>query len=215
MCAYQSPIFGGSITLQNELMKLLSNDVEIPQLESTSVESDTNADEVIQDALVSNSVSDANPDLSGGTSISAMIDNVMSGGNVNTPPPDGVNSVDSKIIDEIYEFKGGDEANDNEDPAEDQGIEDDGEDEAAAVDDDGGEGDDSDDGEGDGDSDESDDELDFGSSEFKDRYVKLIKEFSQPFEKQNLQLVGGSKPSARRVKIINAFPYILKSAPSK
>ena len=226
MCAFQSPIFGGSITLQNELLQLLNDGPEIPQLSggkdacdecgkdagtcaatdagkdvATDAGVDVTADDVIQDAVVSN------PDMSGGRSISTMIDNVMSGGNANAISPESADS--SKTLEEIYEYKdemkGGDQANDNE---EEETNED--EDDEQSSDDSSDDGDDADDVD---DGDDGDDELDI-SSDFKNRYIKLINEFKEPVQKQSLHLVGGSKPSARRVKVINAFPYILKSAPT-
>lgn len=213
-----SSLFGGSVSLQNELLRLLNNSSEHKKIrDATNGKETITADEVIEDTIMLNkNQEDTNPDLSGGRSISAMIDNVMSGGNIMNDkiPPQTTDS--SKTLEEIFEFKGGKvmdiDTVDIEEIEENIGTND---------------SDDSMSSSQSGDDEEDERELPpieypndpentplDGDKEFSKRYLRLINEIKQPFEKKNLPLIGGSKTSAKRVKIINAFPYILKSSPT-
>ena len=234
-----SVLFGGSVGLQNELLKLLNNpslislneelpndninrfndDSVVPTNNNGGNNESVTTDEIIEDAIASNkNQEDINPDITGGRSISAMIDNVMSGGNVNTENGISPQITDSsKTLEEIFEFKGGENVEvdtiDIKEINENTSTNDSNSSMSSSQSED---------------SDEEDERdlppieypddplntpLD-GDKEFSKRYIKLINEIKQPFEKKNLPLIGGSKSPAKRVKIINAFPYILKSSPT-
>lgn len=231
-----SVLFGGSVTLQNELLKLLNNpsllslNEELPNdgintnevinnnRMNTNNESVT-TDEVIEDAITSNkNQEDINPDITGGRSISTMIDNVMSGGNVNTENDMSSRITDSsKTLEEIFEFKGGEKIEvdtiDIKEINENTSTNDSSSSISSSQSEDSDEEDERDLPPIEYPNDPLNTPLD-GDKEFSKRYIKLINEIKQPFEKKNFPLIGGSKSPARRVKIINAFPYILKSSPT-
>ena len=235
-------LIGGSTSLQNELLKLLGEKEEIQpsdkeetqpsdkeETQPSDKEETVKLNDVIKDAEVKQNIEDAkfvNSDMSGGTNIVGLVENILAGGGLNDKDEKQVSSKDEKqvnnsvisgeeIIGNIL-IEGGDRV-DNENSGEtknidketgvveedkyisDDDISDGGKDISSNSDDDYSTNENSDD---------SDDEL-------GNQYIKIINEMrnynSNP-DHQNLSLSGGSVKSVNRVKVLNMFPWILKSS---
>ena len=230
-------LIGGSSTLQNELLKLLSGeniDEVLSQEPQTKPEETVEIKDVISNAISKQTQEDAkfvNSDMSGGTNIVGLVENILAGGNLNNPGTNsgtneaktrpeevisnilveggssektGVNKNPEDTIKEILIddkktiIKGGGGEGDNE--------EEDNDDEEDETDNKG----DSDDGETEDEYDETEDEYDGDSSNFENRYIKIISEMRNS-GKNSSTLTGGNVQPVNRVKVLNMYPWILKS----
>jgi len=238
-------LIGGSSTLQNELLKLLSgeeNKDEVPSQEpQTNSEETVELKEVISNAISKQNQEDAkfvNSDMSGGTNIVGLVENILAGGNLNNPgtnvgtssgtnvepneattrPEDVISnilveggssektvSVDTKNPDEVIKeillddknaaIKGGGEE-------EEEKTDDDDDDDKRSDDDDETSDEDA----------ETDEEYNSDSSNFENRYIKIISEMRNSGKNSSSStLTGGNVQSVNRVKVLNMYPWILKS----
>ena len=216
-------LIGGSTSLQNELLKLLGENEEIQPSEK---EETVKLNDVIKDAVVKQNIEDAkfvNSDMSGGTNIVGLVENILAGGGLNNKDEKQVSNKDEKqnnnsvvsgeeIIGNIL-IEGGDRV-DNENSGEikenglveedkyvsDDDISDGSKDISANSDDD----------------DSTNENSDDSDDEFGNQYIKIINEMrnynnNNP-DHQNLSLSGGSVKTVNRVKVLNMFPWILKSS---
>ena len=217
-------LIGGSTSLQNELLKLLGENEEIqpPEKEET-----VKLNDVIKDAVVKQNIEDAkfvNSDMSGGTNIVGLVENILAGGGLNNKDEKQVSNKDEKqvsnsiisgeeIIGNIL-IEGGDRA-DNENSGEIKDIDKENglvEEDKYISDDD--ISDESKDISSNSDDDSTNENSDDSDDEFGNQYIKIINEmrnYNNP-DHQNLSLSGGSVKTVNRVKVLNMFPWILKSS---
>lgn len=263
----ENHFIGGASSLQNELIKLLSENGDIDNTTNNDVDNITNDEnsdmeemrlnEIIKDSVETQNMLDAqyvNQELSGGTSIVGIVDNILAGGNLNNSTNSKQNNAKSnnanmkpnenrgediisniyensngdnkgeEIIENIYEnspndskLKGGkinksDNSDDNEDPNYDPDMDESNDENDNDEDDDINSVDSVD-------SDDSDDE------EERNGFIKIINEMRE-YAKENevprpnsaidssnssFKLSGGNIKPANRVRILNMYPYILKS----
>ena len=238
-------LIGGSTSLQNELLKLLGEKEETQpsdkeetqpsdkeETQQSDKEETVKLNDVIKDAEVKQNIEDAkfvNSDMSGGTNIVGLGENILAGGGLNNKDEKQVSSKDEKqvnnnsvvsgeeIIGNIL-IEGGDRV-DNENSGEIKNIDKETgvveEDKYISDDDisDGGK-DISSNSDDDYSTSENSDESD-SDDEFGNQYIKIINEmrnYSSNPDHQNLSLSGGSVKSVNRVKVLNMFPWILKSS---
>ena len=228
-------LIGGSTSLQNELLKLLGENQEIESStnkdtkspsdnvdQSSTSEETMKLNNVIKDAVIQQNIEDAkfvNSDMSGGTNIVGLVENILAGGGLNN------NNIDEKqnnnaaitgeeIIGNIL-IEGGDRV-DNENSGEIKEIDKESgqvEEDKYISDDDISDG--SKDISSNSDDDDSANEnSDDSDDEFGNQYIKIINEMRNynNSDHQNISLSGGSVKTAKRVKILNMFPWILKSS---
>lgn len=235
-------LIGGSTSLQNELLKLLGENQEIESSTNKDTKSPSdNVDQpstnketielnnVIKDAVIQQNIEDAkfvNSDMSGGTNIVGLVENILAGGGLNNDMNENekqnkdmnekqnnnaavsgeeiignilieggkrVDNINSEEIKEIDKETGQVEEDkyisdeDTIDGSEEKNISSNSDEDSA---------------------DDDDDELD-------SQYIKIINEmrnYNDNSDHQNISLSGGSVKTAKRVKILNMFPWILKSS---
>lgn len=232
-------LIGGSTSLQNELLKLLGEDQEIESStnkdtksssddvdKSSEKEETVKLNDVIKDAEVKQNIEDAkfvNSDMSGGTNIVGLVENILAGGGLNNKDEKQVSSKDEKqvnnsvvsgeeIIGNIL-IEGGDKV-DNENSVEikntdkdtDKVKKDNSDDKNKGI---------SSNSDDDYSTNENSDEDEDEEDEFGNKYIKIINEmrnYNSNSDNQNLSLSGGSVKSVNRVKVLNMFPWILKSS---
>lgn len=211
-------LIGGSTSLQNELLKLLGEDQEIKS--STNKDTKSSSDDVdksstsketmelnniIKDAVIQQNIEDAkfvNSDMSGGTNIVGLVENILAGGGLNNDMNEKQNNnatvTGEEIIGNIL-IEGGNEVYNNSSKEikkidKESSHEEEDEEESSQEDEE----------------DEEDDEEEINSN-----YIKIINEmrnYNDNSDQQNISLSGGSVKTAKRVKILNMFPWILKSS---
>lgn len=227
-------LIGGSTSLQNELLKLLGENQEIESStnkdtkspsdnvdQSSTSEETMKLNNVIKDAVIQQNIEDAkfvNSDMSGGTNIVGLVENILAGGGLNNNIDEKQNNnaaiTGEEIIGNIL-IEGGDRV-DNENSGEIKEIDKESgqvEEDKYISDDDISDG--SKDISSNSDDDDSANEnSDDSDDEFGNQYIKIINEMRNynNSDHQNISLSGGSVKTAKRVKILNMFPWILKSS---
>lgn len=188
-------LIGGS-SLQNELIQLLSEESNEQTELSPSIQSSVSTSNSADLSEVMNEVV-SNPDLSGGANISAIIDNVLLGGN-SQPVQESQSGSDytpSEIVTTIL-IDGGNKSTAKHSPDfSDSDLSHSSEFSDSSLS-----------------SDESEESTGY-SSNFANKYISIINEMRESNTRKNVPLLtGGSVKSVQRVKVLNMFPWILKSS---
>lgn len=209
-------LIGGSTSLQNELLKLLGEKEEI---QSSEKEETVKINEIIKDAVVKQNIEDAkfvNSDMSGGTNIVGLVENILAGGGLNNSDEKQNNNLvgtGEEIIGQILIEGGNRVDNENSEEIKDIDKENGLVEENRYVSDD-----DISDGSNipsNSDEDSTNENSDDSDDEFGNQYIKIINEmrnYNDDPDHQNLSLSGGSVKTVNRVKVLNMFPWILKSS---
>lgn len=225
-------LIGGSSTLQNELLKLLSGTEETEETETIMNENNEMREEskktkkskqddenvelenIIKDSINKQNIEDAkyvNSDMTGGTNIVGLVENILAGGNLNNSNESEIKDTTNNammsgedIIGNIL-IEGGNDKNKSKTidlDSELNKLNDDSEydklSESYDV---------SDDMSNDASDNASDDD-----TEVDNKYIKIINEMKM-FNESNdsISLTGGNSEHVQRVKVLNMFPWILKS----
>lgn len=225
-------LIGGSSTLQNELLKLLNGTEENETIEVTENENNEMHEEskeskkskqddenvelenIIKDSINKQNIEDAkyvNSDMTGGTNIVGLVENILAGGNLNNQNESEIKDTTNNamisgedIIGNIL-IEGGNDKSKSEIidlDSELNKLNDDSEydklSESYDV---------SDDMSNDASDNASDDD-----TEVDNKYIKIINEMKM-FNESNdsISLIGGNSEHVQRVKVLNMFPWILKS----
>ena len=232
-------LIGGSSTLQNELLKLLSGTEETKTTETTNTTENENnemhneykkakeskkikkskqdkenveLENIIKDSINKQNIEDAkyvNSDMTGGTNIVGLVENILAGGNLNNSNESEIKDTTNNammsgedIIGNIL-IEGGNDKSKSKNidlDSELNKLNDDSEydklsesyeasDNASAN--------------------ASDDESD---TDVDNKYIKIINELKM-FNESNdsISLTGGNSQHVQHVKVLNMFPWILKS----
>ena len=218
-------LIGGSSTLQNELLKLLggteeneNNDDEIHKKsiktkqvnESKQNNENMELENIIKNSINKQNIEDAkyvNSDMTGGTNIVGLVENILAGGNLNNTNESEIKDTSNNamisgedIIGNIL-IEGGDNksslTNDLDSEldklSESYDASENGSDSAS-----------------DNMSDDASDNM--SDSESDNKYIKIINEMKM-FNESNdsITLTGGNSQHIQHVKVLNMFPWILKS----
>lgn len=218
-------LIGGSSTLQNELLKLLggteeneNNDDEIHKKsiktkqvnESKQNNENMELENIIKDSINKQNIEDVkyvNSDMTGGTNIVGLVENILAGGNLNNTNESEIKDTSNNamisgedIIGNIL-IEGGDNksslTNDLDSEldklSESYDASENGSDSAS-----------------DNMSDDASDNM--SDSESDNKYIKIINEMKM-FNESNdsITLTGGNSQHIQHVKVLNMFPWILKS----
>ena len=218
-------LIGGSSTLQNELLKLLggteeneNNDDEIHKKsiktkqvnESKQNNENMELENIIKDFINKQNIEDAkyvNSDMTGGTNIVGLVENILAGGNLNNTNESEIKDTSNNamisgedIIGNIL-IEGGDNksslTNDLDSEldklSKSYDASENGSDSAS-----------------DNMSDDASDNM--SDSESDNKYIKIINEMKM-FNESNdsITLTGGNSQHIQHVKVLNMFPWILKS----
>lgn len=226
-------LIGGSSTLQNELLKLLNETEETKTTETTketknennemheeskeskkSKQDDENVEleNIIKDSINKQNIEDAkyvNSDMTGGTNIVGLVENILAGGNLNNTNESEIKDTTNNammsgedIIGNIL-IEGGNDKSKTENidlDSELNKLNDDSEydklSESYDV------------------SDNMSDNMSDNASdtEVDNKYIKIINEMKM-FNESNdyISLTGGNSRHVQHVKVLNMFPWILKS----
>ena len=203
-------LIGGS-SLQNELIQLLSNESN----EQPEPSEQTELNSSIQQSVSTSNSADlsevmtevvSNPDLSGGANISAIIDNVLLGGNSQPTQPtqstqpvqesqSGSDYTPGEIMTSILLDGGNKSTAKHSSDFSDSGLSNSSEYSDSSL------------------SSDSSEESTGYSSNFANKYISIINEMRESNTRKNVPLLtGGSVKSVQRVKVLNMFPWILKSS---
>ena len=211
-------LIGGSSTLQNELLKLLggtekneneNNDDEIHKKskktkqvnESKQNNENMELENIIKDSINKQNIEDAkyiNSDITGGTNIVGLVENILAGGNLNNTNESEIKDTSNNamisgedIIGNILIEGGSNKSSTNDLDSELDKLSE------------------SYDASYNGSDSASDDMSD---SESDNKYIKIINEMKM-FNESNdsITLTGGNSQHVQHVKVLNMFPWILKS----
>ena len=219
-------LIGGSSTLQNELLKLLggteeneneNNDNEVHKKskkakqvdESKQNNENMELENIIKDSINKQNIEDAkyvNSDMTGGTNIVGLVENILAGGNLNNTNESEIKDTSNNamisgedIIGNIL-IEGGDNKSSTNDLdseldklSESYDASENGSDSASNYM-----------------SDNTSDNM--SDSESDNKYIKIINEMKM-FNESNdsITLTGGNSQHVQHVKVLNMFPWILKS----
>lgn len=229
-------LIGGSSTLQNELLKLLSGTEETEVTETTKTievtenennemheeskkskktkQDDENVEleNIIKDSINKQNIEDAkyvNSDMTGGTNIVGLVENILAGGNLNNTNESEIKDTTNNammsgedIIGNIL-IEGGNDKNKSKNidlDSELNKLNDDSEydklSESYDI------------------SDNASDNVsdDASDDDVNNKYIKIINEMKM-FNESNdsISLTGGNSEHVQHVKVLNMFPWILKS----
>lgn len=232
-------LIGGSSTLQNELLKLLSGTEETKETEVTktievtenendemyekskntkktkeSKQDDENVEleNIIKDSINKQNIEDAkyvNSDMTGGTNIVGLVENILAGGNLNNTNESEIKDTTNNammsgedIIGNIL-IEGGNDKNKSKNidlDSELNKLNDDSEydklSESYDI------------------SDNASDNVsdDASDDDVNNKYIKIINEMKMLNESNDsITLTGGNSQHVQHVKVLNMFPWILKS----
>lgn len=214
-------LIGGSSTLQNELLKLLSGTEETETImnennemheESKKTKKSKQDDEnvelenIIKDSINKQNIEDAkyvNSDMTGGTNIVGLVENILAGGNLNNTNESEIKDTTNNammsgedIIGNIL-IEGGNDKNKSKTidlDSELNKLNDDSEYDKLSE------------------SYDMSDNASDDDTEVDNKYIKIINEMKM-FNESNdsISLTGGNSEHVQHVKVLNMFPWILKS----
>lgn len=219
-------LIGGSSTLQNELLKLLgteeneneNNDSEVhkkskktKQVNESKPDDNENMEleNIIKDSINKQNIEDAkyvNSDMTGGTNIVGLVENILAGGNLNNANESEIKDTSNNAMISGEDIIGNIliEGGDNKSSTNDLDSELDKLSESYDASENG----------SDSASDDMSDDASYNASdsESDNKYIKIINEMKM-FNESNdsITLTGGNSQHVQHVKVLNMFPWILKS----
>ena len=172
-----------------------------------------------------------NPDLSGGANILGLVENILAGGSLNDTVKNDITNKNSQIeegADVIHKIlsdnkdsinggttvKSSYESHDSYEPFALKNNNMMAHSDTSDSEEDSDEDSDESDGDSDDDSDKNIDDKDIDSYEpfGSNKYIKIIREMKELDDLNATKLTGGNVKSVERIKILNMFPWILKSS---